>query len=119
MYVDKLDGKVDGAFFDRVSAEWGAEQDRCLGEIQRHGVADQSYLAEGVQLLELAQNAQLIVRQTRTTRKTPPAQLHSFELHLEGWGVGCQFAATLWPVSRNNRHRHSSCSREQAKFGKK
>ena len=30
MYVDKLDGKVDGAFFERMSGEWRAEQDRCL-----------------------------------------------------------------------------------------
>jgi site-specific DNA recombinase len=58
MYVDKLDGKVDGAFFDRMSAEWRAEQDRCLHEIERHRAADQSYLEEGVRLLELARNAQ-------------------------------------------------------------
>jgi site-specific DNA recombinase len=44
MYVDKLDGKVDGAFFERVSGEWRAEQDRCLREIERHQTADQSYL---------------------------------------------------------------------------
>jgi site-specific DNA recombinase len=58
MYVDKLDGKVDGAFFDRIAAEWRAEQDRCLREIERHQAADQSYLEEGVRLLELARNAQ-------------------------------------------------------------
>jgi site-specific DNA recombinase len=58
MYVDKLDGKVDGAFFDRMSAEWRAEQDRCLHEIERHRAADQSYLEEGVRLIELARNAQ-------------------------------------------------------------
>jgi site-specific DNA recombinase len=40
MYVDKLDGKVDGAFFDRMSAEWRAEQDRCLHEIARHRAVD-------------------------------------------------------------------------------
>jgi hypothetical protein len=36
MYVDKLDGKVDGVFFERMSVEWRAEQDRCLWEIERH-----------------------------------------------------------------------------------
>jgi site-specific DNA recombinase len=30
MYVDKLDGRVDGAFFDKMSAEWREEQNRCL-----------------------------------------------------------------------------------------
>ena len=56
MYVDKLDGKVDAAFFDRMSAEWRAEQHRCLREIERHQTADRSYLEEGVRLLELARN---------------------------------------------------------------
>ena len=36
MYVDKLDGKVDGVFFERMSVEWRGEQDRCLREIERH-----------------------------------------------------------------------------------
>src|SRR5260370_5027363 len=36
MYVDKLDGKVDGAFFERMSGEARTEQDRCLREIGRH-----------------------------------------------------------------------------------
>jgi hypothetical protein len=58
MYVDKLDGKVDGVFFERMSVEWRAEQDRCLWEIERHQSADESYLEEGIRILELARNAQ-------------------------------------------------------------
>jgi site-specific DNA recombinase len=57
MYVDKLDGKVDAAFFDRLSAEWRAEQDQCLRGIERYQAADRTYLEEGVQLVELARNA--------------------------------------------------------------
>ncbi len=41
-----------------MSAEWRAEQDRCLRDIERHQNADQSYLEDGVRLFELAQNAQ-------------------------------------------------------------
>ena len=41
-----------------MSAEWRAEQDRCLRDIERHQSADQSYLEDGVRLFELAQNAQ-------------------------------------------------------------
>ena len=64
MYVDKLDGLVDAAFVDRMSAEWRTEQARCLQEIERHSVADQSYLTEGVRPLKLAKNArQLFDRQ--------------------------------------------------------
>jgi site-specific DNA recombinase len=69
MYVDKLDGKVDGAFFERMSAEWRAEQDRCLREIERHQSADQSYLEEGVRLLELARNAQRLFEKQEPREK--------------------------------------------------
>jgi site-specific DNA recombinase len=58
MYVDKLDGRVDAAFFDKMAAEWRAEQARCQREIDRHQEADKSYMDEGVQILELARNAQ-------------------------------------------------------------
>ena len=69
MYVDKLDGKVDGAFFERMSAEWRAEQDRCLREIGRHQSADQSYLKEGVRILELARNAQRLFKKQEPREK--------------------------------------------------
>ena len=57
-YVDKLDGTIDAVFYESVVAEWRANQDRCLRDIERHQDADRSYLEEGVRLLELAQNAQ-------------------------------------------------------------
>ncbi len=43
MYVDKLDGLVDTAFFDRMSNQWREEQNRCQREIERHQNADKSY----------------------------------------------------------------------------
>jgi hypothetical protein len=49
MYLDKLDGRVDGSFFDKTSAGWREEQSRCLREIERHQSAEQSYMDEGVQ----------------------------------------------------------------------
>ncbi len=57
-YVDKLDGNIDAYFFEKMSAEWRAEQDRCLRDIERHQSADQSYLEDGMRVIELAQNAQ-------------------------------------------------------------
>ena len=69
MYVDKLDRKVDGVFFERMAAEWRAEQDRCLREIERHRAADQSYLEEGVRLLELARNAQRLFEKQEPREK--------------------------------------------------
>ena len=58
MYVDKLDGLVDTAFYDRMSNRWREEQNCCQREIERHQNADKSYLEEGVALLDLARNAQ-------------------------------------------------------------
>ena len=58
MYVDKLDGLVDTAFFEKMSNQWREEQARCQREIERHRSADKSYLSEGVALLELARDAQ-------------------------------------------------------------
>jgi len=51
IYVDKLDGLVDAAFFERMSNQWREEQNRCLREIERLQAADRSYMIEGVQLL--------------------------------------------------------------------
>lgn len=33
MYLDKLDGRVDTAFFDSKLAEWRTEQDRLLRDV--------------------------------------------------------------------------------------
>jgi len=48
MYVDKLDEKIDGSFFDKKAREWRKEQDRILCAIEEHQDASQSYLDEGI-----------------------------------------------------------------------
>ena len=58
MYVDKLDGLVDTAFYERMSNQWREEQNHCQREIERRQNADKSYKDEGVALLDLARNAQ-------------------------------------------------------------
>jgi hypothetical protein len=69
MYIDKLDGRVDAAFFDKMSAEWREEQNRFLREIERHEAAEQSYMDEGVQILELARNAQRLFERQEPRQK--------------------------------------------------
>ena len=68
MYIDKLDGRIDADFFDKKAAEWRVEQQRCLAAIRGHQDADQTYLDEGIRLLELAQKAGMLFRQQ------PPAE---------------------------------------------
>jgi len=69
MYLDKLDGRVDSTFFDKMSAQWREEQNRCQREIERHESAEQSYMDEGVQILELARNAQKLFERQEPREK--------------------------------------------------
>jgi site-specific DNA recombinase len=94
MYVDKLDGNVDGDFFDRMSVEWRAEQDRCLREIERHQTADQSYLEEGVRILELARNAQRVFEKQESREKR---RLLNFVVSNCSWKGGELTAALRQP----------------------
>ncbi len=57
MYLDKLDGRIDVAFYERMTEQWRSQQQRFLGDISRHQQADRSYLEQGIALLELAQTS--------------------------------------------------------------
>ena len=57
MYMDKLDGRIDADFFDRQAAEWRTVQVHILQSIETHLTANQSYIEEGIKLLELARRA--------------------------------------------------------------
>ena len=85
MYLDKLGGRVDGAFFDKMSAQWREEQDRCQREIARHESAEQSYMDEGVQILELARNAQKLFERQQPREKR---RLLNFVLSNCSWEDG-------------------------------
>lgn len=66
MDVDKLDGRIDTDFFDRKAAEWREEQRKCLALSSEHQDANQTFLDEGIRLLEFAQKAGALFR------KRPP-----------------------------------------------
>ena len=85
MYVDKLDGRIDAAFFDRMSADWRREQEECLRHIERLKVADQSYLEDGVRILELAKNAQRLFERHEPREKR---RLLDFVLSNSAWKGG-------------------------------
>ncbi len=69
MYVDKLDGRIDGATFDRMATSWRSEQAECLQSIEQHQAANQSYMAEGVRLVELARNARRLFEKQEAREK--------------------------------------------------
>jgi site-specific DNA recombinase len=94
MYLDKLDGRVDSAFFDKMSAQWREEQTRCLREIAGHESAEQSYMDEGIQILELARNAQKLFERQEPREKR---RLLNFLLSNCSWENGEVVAAFRQP----------------------
>ena len=94
MYVDKLDGRIDTAFFDRKSVEWRTEQDRLLRDVEAHQNANRTYIDEGVQLLHLVQCApQLFERQQPAEKR----QLLNFLLSNCVWKDGAVAAEYRQP----------------------
>lgn len=70
MYVDKLDGRIDARFFDQKQAEWRDEQNRLMDSIAEHQQANESYISEGVMLLELANRAsELFAKQPASEKR--------------------------------------------------
>ena len=62
IYLDKLDGEVEAAFYRRNVSAWREEQAQIRTRIERHEKADQNYIDQGIRLLELARNAQEFYR---------------------------------------------------------
>ena len=91
MYIDKLDGRVDATFYERMSASGREEQARCLREIDRHQAANKSYMDEGVRLLELARNAQRLFERQEPREKR---RLLNFLVSNCSWKSG-ELIATL------------------------
>ena len=91
-----------------MSNQWREEQNRCQREIEQHQEANKSYMDEGVQLLELARNAQLLFAK-QDPRKTPLAELRVIELHLGGWRSGSPLSATFSSVGVNHHDRRPRC----------
>ena len=85
MYIDKLDGKIGGEFFEKMAGQWREDQTRCLRDIERHQEAEQSYMDEGVRILELARNAQALFERQPAREKR---RLLNFVLSNCSWEDG-------------------------------
>jgi hypothetical protein len=85
VYLDKLDGAIDKTTFANLTDGWRQEQSRLLEEIAIRQNADQTYLEVGVQLLDLANNAQDIFRKQAATQKQ---QMLKFLLSNSTWQNG-------------------------------
>ncbi|MFT4795259.1 MAG: hypothetical protein ACJAVR_001385 [Paracoccaceae bacterium] len=69
MYIDKLDGKIGGDFYDQMAGQLREEQRRLQRDIDQHEKARQSYMDEGALILELARNAQALFKRQPAREK--------------------------------------------------
>lgn len=54
IYLDKLDGEIEEAFYLRNVAQWRAEQAQTRARIERHQKAAQNYIEQGIRLVDFA-----------------------------------------------------------------
>jgi site-specific DNA recombinase len=81
MYVDKLDGLVDTAFFEKMSNQWrGAEA--LLARDRAPPERGQILLGRGGTASRTSAECAAPVRKASTARKTPSAEFPAIELHL-------------------------------------
>ncbi len=85
MYIDKLDGKIGGEFFDKMAGQWREGQTCCLRDIERHQEAEQSYKEDGIRILELAHSAQSLFERQPAREKR---RLLNFLLSNCSWDNG-------------------------------
>jgi hypothetical protein len=84
-----------------MSNQWREEQNRCQREIDRHRSAEQSYMDEGVQILELARNAPRLFERQEPRQKR---RLLNFVLsNLADDPVNGELVSTVdFPINREN-----------------
>jgi site-specific DNA recombinase len=69
MYEDRLDGRIDGRFFDTKANEFRQKQKEIARSIERHGSANKNYFRETGILLELASLAHKLFKKQKPEEK--------------------------------------------------
>lgn len=109
-YEDKLDGRIDVEFYDRKTGEWRDEQARIRDSIERHENANQSYMDQGVALIELASRAAELFEKQESREKR---RLLNFVLSNCTWANG-----ELTPIFRQpfdmSADAATACAKEKA-----
>ena len=96
MYVDKLDGRIEAAYFDRKASEWRRDLDGIAASIAEHQTADRGYVDSGVRLLELAARASgLFLGQSPAEKR----KLLGFVVATASWKDGQLSAALRQPFA--------------------
>ena len=115
IYIDKVNGKIDDEFHDRMRDEWREEQERCLRDIERHQTADDSYMDEGVSLLQLAKDAHRLFEKQSAQEKS---RLLNFLFSNSTWKNGELTAdfKQLFDFLEKNRHSRANKNDRNPRF---
>ncbi len=116
MYLDKLDGKIEGPLFDSLSVDWRKQQDRCLREIERLQSADQSYLEEGITIFEMAQNAQRLFENEQPMEKRRLLNFVVSELDVGRRRAESYTPRTIWIYCKNGEGHFGRRFRKRSKL---
>jgi len=57
IYLDRLDGEIEDAFYCRSVAAWKKEREQVKERMDRHEKANDNYIEQGIKFLDLATNA--------------------------------------------------------------
>ncbi|OGP10338.1 MAG: hypothetical protein A2048_00810 [Deltaproteobacteria bacterium GWA2_45_12] len=90
-YMDKLDGKIQDAYWLELSNRWQEEISTCEAELAAYGRADTPYYENGQKLLELAKNATALYLRGTAQEKNQILKL----LHSNSRLIGGKLSPTL------------------------
>ena len=62
IYLDKLDGEIEEAFYRRSVKQWQEDQAQIRTRMERHEKTNANYIEQGIKLLDLAENSADIYR---------------------------------------------------------
>jgi hypothetical protein len=85
MYLDKLDGRIDAAMFDRMAAEFRAQQAQTAGDIAGHEEAMAKFTEQRARIADLARRAAELFEAQPAAEKR---KLLSFVIAGCRWGNG-------------------------------
>ena len=107
IYLDKLDGEVEEAFYRRNVSAWREEQAQIRARIERHEKADQNYIEQGIRLVGPRAERARVLPGPQPGGAGGPSGLHSARLDTRPGPGGSGLQAAV-------RHHPQDCPRSAA-----
>jgi site-specific DNA recombinase len=113
MYLDKLDGRISGEFFDQRSADWRREQDGLLGKIQEIRKAAPAPIEQAIDTLRLTSQACQMFQQQPATEQR---RLLQMLIQRAAWKDG-ELHTKLFEPFEILRHSNQESNRKEKELG--